>query len=249
MPHTAPVTLHQAPQLHLRHQDPAPDPAAQQAVDEHWHRLAASSPHMYDGPLVAVTGVSTAPAPAGITLSWGVSSYRHYLARHAPGPVPYARSLYTAVLQPADDGRVVVGQMHSGTTDPGRLQLPGGGVEPPPAGTTLDMPRLLEDGRRELAEETGIDHGPGQLRLWGVKTGGSHADVGVVCLAPPLPAEQINAMFDAHLKRCAETRTDPELVTLYLATSPNDPVLPDAPRVDYLDTLLATLAKQQPTSP
>jgi hypothetical protein len=119
---------------------------------------------------------------------------------------PYARAVYTAVLQPTDDGRVVVGQMHVGTADPGRL------------------------------------------RLWGVKTGGSHDDVGVVCLAPPLPAEQIDVLFGAHLKRCVETGTDPELTALYLATGPGDPALPEAPHVDCLDALLSVV-RASPSRP
>jgi 8-oxo-dGTP pyrophosphatase MutT (NUDIX family) len=232
------VTLRRISLLRLYRQDPAqPDPVARSAIDAHWQYLTASQPHLFDGPLVAGTNVTTHPDSGEVTVSWGVTTYRHYLARHAPQPLPYARALYTAVLQPTDDGRLAIGQMNTTTADPGRLQLPGGGIDPPPEGMNVDPLGLSAEARRELAEETGIDHGPDQLRLWAIKTGGSHNDIGLFYLAPALPADRIATTFDAHLRH----HTDPELVALHLTTGPAPgPDLPDAARADYLNTLLNT---------
>ncbi|MDQ1295773.1 MAG: hypothetical protein QG608_3660 [Actinomycetota bacterium] len=207
-----------------------------EAVDRHWEYLTTQRQGLFDGPIVAVTALD--PDPTDPVLHWEPTTYRHYAARHAVPAVPYARSLYTAVVQPLTDGRILVGQMHTDTATPGRLQLPGGAVEPPPAGEELDLPAVLRQAARELAEETGIDHDPGALHLWGLKTGGTHDDLGVIVIAPPLPHHEAHAHFTTHLARTP----NPELTGWYPATTTHD--LPPGNRVDYLHPLLTALSAE-----
>ncbi|MFE6686951.1 NUDIX hydrolase [Streptomyces sp. NPDC057743] len=161
-------------------------PEARQAVDRAWEEAVRANPDLFDGPVVACTRL-TRTGPHDVTVSWARTTYRRYVRRRGPGATPGLPALFVAVVQPAEDGRVLVGRMASWTATPGRWQLPGGSIEPPAPHRPLDSAALQRHAARELAEETGVDTPPGDLALWLVLRG-ARGSVGVVFLAPERPA-------------------------------------------------------------
>ncbi|MBE4771199.1 hypothetical protein [Streptomyces caniscabiei] len=61
-------------------------------------------------------------------------TYSNFALRRVPGARALP-SLFVDVLQPTDDGALLVAQMSAATAHPGRWHLPGGSVEHPDAGT------------------------------------------------------------------------------------------------------------------
>lgn len=147
-----------------------------------WDEAVARNPHLFDGPVVACTGWEWQRGE--LVLSWARATYRYRALRRirgADGPTP--GSVFVTVLQPTEDGELVVGRESPSTAAPGRWQLPGGVAEPPHEREALDMPALRRHAAREPVEETGIGVASEDLTLWGV-TRGEHGNVGVHFLAP-----------------------------------------------------------------
>ena len=90
-------------------------------------------------------------------------------------PIPVA-----VVLQPVGDGLVVI--RRNIEPQKGTLTLPGGYID---LGETWQ-----EAARRELKEETDIDAGGGEIRLYDVQNGLDNTLV-IFGLAPPLPREVV----------------------------------------------------------
>lgn len=78
---------------------------------------------LFDGPAVACTSLDW-DDPHHVVLSWAPVTYRHYALRRVPGASALS-SLFVAVLQPADDGRLLVGRMSSWTAASRPLAAPG----------------------------------------------------------------------------------------------------------------------------
>jgi hypothetical protein len=161
---------------------PYVSPEQRRARDRAWDAAVAANPALFDGPVAACAGAAW-DGPGSLVLSWARETYRHYALRRVPGARALP-SIVVNVVQPADGGRVMVVRMSASTAAAGRRQLPGGSVEPPEAGEVLDESDLRRNAAREPAEETGLDAGPEELRMW-VVTRGENGGIGVVPLAPP----------------------------------------------------------------
>ncbi|MFE7562002.1 NUDIX domain-containing protein [Kitasatospora sp. NPDC057500] len=222
---------------------PAPRLTAEErrARDRVWAEMALANPALFDGPVVACAGTSW-PRPGEIHVFWSRVTYRHYALRRVTTSAAPTASLSVSVLQPTDDGRVLVGRMSPSTSAPGRWQPPGGAVEPPPDGERLDLAALRRNAVRELAEETGVATEAGELTLWAV-TRGRYGSVGVLFLAPPRPEPVLRERF------AALAPPERELVELAFARSPADlPGLP-GPHADYLAPVLRRFARQRDHPP
>ncbi|MEV5998997.1 NUDIX domain-containing protein [Streptomyces griseomycini] len=212
---------------------PRLSPEDRQAMDDAWDAAVRANPALFDGPVVGCTGLER-EEPHGLVLTWVRATYRYYALRRVPGATVRLPSLFVAVLQPADDGRLLVGRMASWTTSPGRWQLPGGSVEPPPDGEPLDPAALRRHAARELAEETGVDTPADALTLWRA-TRGANGSVGILFRAPPRPAAWLHGR---HATLTATERAlgrTPELDRLALVRSPADLT---GPHVSYLVPVL-----------
>ncbi|WP_258049934.1 NUDIX domain-containing protein [Streptomyces finlayi] len=215
--------------------EPPLSPSDQAARDRVWDKAVQANPTLFDGPVVACSGLEWA-GPRTVRLSWVRVTYRHYALRRVPGATALP-SLFVNILQTTDNGRVLAARMSPSTAAPGRWQLPGGSVEPPRNGEVLDGPGLAGQAAREMVEELGICAGPEALRLWAV-TRGENSSVGLTYLAPALPESAVRAAFAAAAAAERAQGREPELDDIALVRSPGELVSLTGPHADYLEPIV-----------
>ncbi|MGV4986515.1 NUDIX hydrolase [Streptomyces sp. NPDC001709] len=201
------------------------------ARDRAWEAAVRANPALFDGPVAALTALERDGAD-GLVLSWARTTYRHRALRQVPDAPVYA-SLFVSVLQPADDGRLLVGRTAPSTAAPGRWQLPGGTVEPPVEQGELDLDALRAHAARELAEETGSDT-PADALAPRLTTRGGHGSVGVMFTAPPRPARELYDRYAELVRKETVHGDDPEFDRVALIGSTADLERLEGPSVDYL---------------
>ncbi|MFF3315090.1 NUDIX domain-containing protein [Streptomyces sp. NPDC003035] len=206
------------------------------ARDRVWNRAVEANPGLFDAPVVACAGVEWED-PHALLLSWARVTYRHYALRRVPGNTAWLPSLFVNVVQPTDDGRVLVARMSSSTAAPGRWQLPGGSVEPPEEQETLDEVALRRNAARELAEETGLDTGAEDLTLWAV-TRGENRSIGLSFLAPPRPEAELRERFQTVTAAEKAQGREPELDRIALVRSAAELAELKGPHADYLEPIV-----------
>ncbi|MER5970523.1 NUDIX domain-containing protein [Streptomyces sp. NPDC002055] len=215
--------------------EPPLPPRDAEARDRVWDMAVRANPTLFDGPVVACGGLEWT-GPRALRLSWVRVTYRHYALRRVPGATALP-SLFVNVVQPTDDGRVLVARMSPSTAAPGRWQLPGGSVEPPQSGAALDESALAGQAARELVEELGSGATPGDLRLW-VVTRGENGSVGLTYLAPALPDATLRADFTAAAAAEQAQGREPELDGIALVRSPDELAALSGPHADYLEPIV-----------
>jgi 8-oxo-dGTP pyrophosphatase MutT (NUDIX family) len=231
----------------LRFVEAAPpwlSPADRSALDRVWDEAVRANPSLFDGPVAACAGLER-EGPHGLVVSWARTTYRHYALRRVPGATSWLPSLFVSVVQPTDDGRLLVGRMSASTAAPGRWQLPGGSVEPPDGHEPLDLAALRRHAARELVEETGIEAPSEDLVLWRV-TLGAGGNVGALFTAPRRPAPLVRERFDAFVSSETAHGRDPELDRIALVRSPADLEGLPGPHVDYLEPVVRLHAGRTP---
>ncbi|MFD5425524.1 NUDIX domain-containing protein [Streptomyces sp. NPDC127084] len=215
--------------------EPPLPPQDAEARDRVWDIAVRANPTLFDGPVVACGGLEQVD-PRILRLSWVRVTYRHYALRHVPGATALP-SLFVNVVQPTVDGRVLAARMSPSTAAPGRWQLPGGSVEPPPNGAVLDESALVGQAARELAEELGVDAVVDDLQLW-VVTRGENGSVGLTYLAPALPEATLRAGFTAAVAADRDEGREPELDDIALVRSPDELAGLAGPHADYLEPIV-----------
>lgn len=198
-----------------------------------WDEAVRTNPALFDGPVAVCAGLAR-DGGDGLVVSWSRTTYRYFALRRVPGATTL-RSLFVSVVQPTDDGRVLVGRMSPATAAPGRWQFPGGSVEPPTGTGPLDETALRHHAAVELAEETGIE-ASGLTRC--LVTHGEDGQVGVHYLAPPVPAALLHERYEALVAAETASGRVPEFDRIALVGSPAE--LPDltGPHVLYLEPVL-----------
>ncbi|MBK3580550.1 NUDIX hydrolase [Streptomyces sp. MBT65] len=216
-------------------------PGERLAMDRVWGQLVGANPHFFDGPVLVCAGAER-EGPYGLTVSWVRTTYRHFALRRVPGATSWLPSFFVSVLQPVDDGRLLVGRMSNSTAAPGRWQLPGGSLEPPDGDEPLDMGSLHRHAARELSEETGIDTPPDGLTFWNVARAGN-GGIGVLFRAPALPEARLRERYEAMAATERAEDREPELDRIALIRSTAQ--LPDltGPHADYLEPIVRRYAE------
>ncbi|MFE3325462.1 NUDIX hydrolase [Streptomyces sp. NPDC059176] len=216
------------------------------AMDRAWSEAVEANPNLFDGPVVACTGLEGEGSDT-LVLSWARASYRYRALRVVPGAPPVA-SVFVGVVQPSDDGRLLVGRMSSSTVVPGRIQLPGGSMEPPGQGEPLDVAGLRRHAARELVEETGVDTPAEDLALWCV-TRGEYGNVGFLFRAPSRPPAELHERFSALVSAETAHGHQPEFDRILLVRSAAELVGVPGPRMDYLETVVRRHAEEDRRRP
>ncbi|MEW1654991.1 MULTISPECIES: NUDIX hydrolase [unclassified Streptomyces] len=231
--------LHEVHRLRLVEVAPPPlSPEEQLAEDRAWAQAVRANPNLFDGPAAACTGLAW-EGPHSAVISWARTTYRRYARHRAPDTTPAGLpALFVALVQPTEDGRVLVGRMAPWTSTPGRWQLPGGSIEPPAPHEALDTAALRSHAARELSEETGIDRPPEDLTPWLVLRGGARRSVGVVFRAPDRPAHWLAERHAALRSAEAAQGRVPELDRIHLVGSADELTGLDGPCATYLEPVL-----------
>jgi hypothetical protein len=183
---------------------------ASQALIAWWKDYASMRPTLFNGRLIACLSCELGH-DGSATIEWYQTSYAHYLQRAASTPVADpARALFCSVALLSETGELVIGQMSETTSSPLRLQLPGGNLTLPTAGE-LSLAHCAADACQELREEVGVSLDVSALRLWRVKTGGDHDDVGIIFeCRPALSNARIQDIFDRHHRALLSNGEAPE---------------------------------------
>ncbi|MEW2242190.1 NUDIX domain-containing protein [Streptomyces sp. NPDC026666] len=184
--------------------------------DRVWEEAVRHNPTLFDGPVVAVTGL-TREGPYGLRVSWTRTTYRHHALRRVRGATSWLPALFVSVVQPSTDGTVLVGRMASWTATPGRWQLPGGSVEPPPDGEDLDLTAVRGEAARELREETGITAPPESLSLCLATRSTS---IGLIFKSRPLPPATLHTAHNSLAESHASGPHPPEFDEIALLRTP-----------------------------
>ncbi|WP_371674623.1 NUDIX domain-containing protein [Streptomyces sp. NBC_00289] len=215
---------------------PSLEAAERAAMNRAWDDAVGANPSLFDGPVAVCAGLDR-DGPRGLVVSWSRTTYRYFALRRVPGATSL-RSLFVSVVQPTDDGRVLVGRMSPSTSAPGRWQFPGGSVEPPRGRAPLDEAALRRHAALELAEETGVDGPPEELTRCLV-THSASGQVGVHYLAPGRPESLLRERFAALVAAETARGRDPEFDEFALIGSPAElPRLP-GPHVAYLEAVVS----------
>lgn len=211
-------------------------PEERLAMNEVWDAKVRDNPSYFDGPVLVCAGTRR-EGPDELTVSWVRTTYRHFALRRVPFSTSWLPSFFVSVLQPADDGRLLVGRMSNSTAAPGRWQLPGGSLEPPEGDEPLDMRALHRHAARELIEETGVDASPDDLTFWNVIRAGN-GGIGVLFRAPSLPAARLRERFTAMAEAERAQGREPELDNIFLIHSTAQLPLLAGPHADYLEPIV-----------
>jgi 8-oxo-dGTP pyrophosphatase MutT (NUDIX family) len=216
-------------------------PEERQAMNEAWDGLVRVNPSFFDGPVLVCAGTRR-EGPDDLTVSWVRTTYRHFALRRVPFSTSWLPSFFVSVLQPADDGRLLVGRMSNSTAAPGRWQLPGGSLEPPEGDEPLAMRALRRHAARELIEETGIDASPEDLTFWNVTRAGN-GSIGVLFRAPSLPEAGLRERYEAMAAAEKAQGREPELDNIALIHSTAQLPLLVGPHADYLEPIVTRYEK------
>ncbi|QKW10511.1 NUDIX domain-containing protein [Streptomyces sp. NA04227] len=240
-PEPSALELLEADQLRFVETPTPPVPEDERlAMNRLWDEAVGANPILFDGPVAACTGTHW-ESPRHLVVHWTRSSYRYRALRRVPGAVSWLPSLFVTVLQPTDDGRLLVGRMSAWTQATGLWVLPGGSVEPPDRDGQLDLAALRGHAARELSEETGIDIAPDALAL-GALTRGQWRNLGAHFLAPPRPARELRAIYEDFTATENALGREPELDRITFVPSAEALAELDGPRVDYLEPVVRRCA-------
>lgn len=222
------------------------------SIEEHWRKVNADG-RFFNGPVLAATQVELSDAPA-IRIS--TSDYAHYLYSNAHPLGTPCRAVYCAAVIITCDNYLLLGQMASTTSSPGRIQFVGGNVEIAKDGT-IDSRECCE---REVTEEVGAQflNSATDFTPLCIKTGGKGDHVGVFYrLHLNLTASEARSAFADHLAALRARNENPELPRIHLMELQSETVRDFCARhagqmVDYLSPLLTNhshhLAIREPKS-
>ncbi|MGR3868233.1 NUDIX hydrolase [Streptomyces graminifolii] len=207
------------------------------AMNRVWDAKVRANPSFFDGPVLVCAGARR-EGPDELTVAWVRTTYRHFALRRVPFSTSWLPSFFVSVLQPTDDGALLVGRMSNSTAAPGRWQLPGGSLEPPEGDAPLDLAALHRHAARELIEETGVDTRPDDLTLWNVARAGN-GGIGVLFRAPALPEARLRDRFEAMAAAERAQGREPELDDIVLIHSTSQLSLLAGPHADYLEPIVS----------
>lgn len=218
-----------------RHESEVLSAQEERLCAEHWAAASEENPALFDGPILLSRGAERLDRAWTITFS--ESTYARYLWLRRADSLR-AGALYVAVLAQTSDSFLLLGEMAPETTFPGRIQLPGGNVEPqePP----LDLSAVQLTAVRELAEETGLQVDARSMRLSHLKYGGTNADLGILFkLTLDVKLDEVGRAFSAHQVALAEAASLSEFTRLVAVEQQTDGQERwEPPAVDYMNDAL-----------
>ncbi|TCJ80385.1 UNVERIFIED_ORG: 8-oxo-dGTP pyrophosphatase MutT (NUDIX family) [Anoxybacillus amylolyticus] len=149
-------------------------------INEYWEKLINDGRPLIRGPVFTILDISNSHNELNINLS--LTDYAHYMYTiNNPGRLTReCMVVFTSALVETVDGYLVIGEMGSHTSTPGRLQCPGGGIDKSDIkGRIVDFEGNIVS---ELAEELGIEQGIDYHKVIPkyIKTGGDNNFVAII---------------------------------------------------------------------
>ncbi|POO57550.1 hypothetical protein CTT39_02415 [Agrobacterium rosae] len=209
-------------------------------IQEHWQTVNADG-RFFNGTVLAGMQIKLENVPS---IQISTSDYAHYLYSNANPAATPCRIIYCAAIIITSDNHVLVGEMASSTSAPGRLQFVGGNIELAPDGTVSGEACC----KREITEEVGflfLDKTQ-EFRPLCIKTGGKADHIGIYYLLRlTITADKAKSAFKDHLAALAAREEMPELVKIHLIELTDVSIKRfcadhDEQLVDYLSPLLTS---------
>ena len=211
-------------------------PAMGSTMDSAWGEAVLANPALFDGPVVLCTELDQA-ASGNLVVSWARATYRYRVLRQLQG-APALSSVFVCVLQPTQDGRLLIGRMSNSTSFPGQLQFPGGNMEPPPTGQPLTTDDLRRHAVVELAEELGVQTTIEKLDLWSAVRV-PNGNIGFFFTAPSLPDDLLIRRHALLVDTERECGREPEFADVALIRGGDDLTGIDGNPAEYLGPLVS----------
>lgn len=210
---------------------PTLTPVLHEFMDAAWDEAVRANPELFDGPVVLCTGLHQDPA-GHLLVSWARATYRYRFLRKNPD-APALSSVFVCVLQPTQEGGLLIGRMSRSTSSPGQLQFPGGIMEPPSTGHPLTVAAVRRHAAVELLEETGIHVSDEHLDLW-LAARVRNGNIGFFFTAPALPDESMMQQHAALVEAEQKRGSEPEFSAVACIRSAGDLATVDGDPADYL---------------
>lgn len=205
-------------------------------MDSAWDEAVRANPSLFDGPVVLCTELYQ-DAPGHLVVFWARATYRYRVLRQFHD-APALSSVFVCVLQPTQDGRLLIGRMSNSTSFPGRLQFPGGSLEPPPTGQPLTVDELRRHASVELAEEIGVQTTIEELDLW-LAARVPDGNIGFFFTAPPLPDDLLIRRHALLVEAERECGREPEFADVALIRGGDDLASIEGNPAEYLGPLVS----------
>ena len=217
-------------------------------IDHHWTELGKSGKTLTRGDGFTITTVKEDENEIRMYLS--STDYAHYMATidNILEKKYKCMVIYTAALVETVDNYIIIGEMASNTSTPGRLQFAGGGLDKGDLDEKYYKIDLYKNLKREIKEELGIsivnrDHVKStQVRF--LVTGGAHDFYAIMFkIELNLNKNELTSLYNNHVEFLEKKGLTPEFQSLlFLKNDPNDieAFVRDNPKpmVDYLKKLI-----------
>ncbi|SEN03516.1 NUDIX domain-containing protein [Lihuaxuella thermophila] len=220
----------------------------QEQIDHYWNTVNRDQERFTRGTIYTVSRMESNPDFLNVELV--KTDYAHYLYTNRKSlPEAYAcQVIYSAVMLVTQDEQVLIGEMGTDTAHPGRLQFPGGSVDPRDVyGNRVD---LRESVIRECREEIGFDLKNRQLvgsfDPKYVKLGGPFRSIAVIYKANlRLTSRELQELYAKHVQSLLSAGETPEFTSLTFVSTDPEAVRKfcredQREKVDYLEPVLRT---------
>ncbi len=218
----------------------------QKQIDKYWFKLLKDRKTLRRGDVFTISTIEKGKSRFKIRVK--LTDYAHYMAtiNNKIDKKYGCRVIHTSALVETLDNKIIIGEMASNTSTPGRLQFPGGGIDK----TDLENNsiNLNKNISKEIKEELGIEVSRKEhisyFKPRFLKTGGIHDFYAIIFKVElNLDQNKFIKVYNEYIETLKLKNTIPEFNSLlFLNNNPEEIVnflrFNNKSKVDYLHSLL-----------